>query len=280
MDKLVITISPSGSAANRPSQPDMRVPKLHADAAVESFNAGASIVHLRGTRLVENPEIPPGRRGPALDNWREVTSLIRSRCDIVINYGSAAMELSVRKPLLALKPEAGSFLTGHHHLGMLVPVEFQQQSARDHLEAGVLPEVEIFSSGGIGNMKALIKAGLLHPPYCATLFFNWSAYVSVPPTLLELQSRLASLPPDTHWTVCARGPGELEMAAHAIMLGGHIRVGLENNVELPPGRPASSNGELVERIVRLAHDLGREVATPQEARKMLGLPRKPEKAKG
>ncbi len=280
MDKLVITISPSGRAANLPSQPDMRVPKLHADAVVESFNAGASIVHLRGTRVTENPEIPIGWREPALDNWREVTSLIRSRCDIVINYGSAAMELSVRKPLLALKPEAGSFLIGHYPGGMLVPVEFQQQSARNHLEAGVLPEVEIGHSGEIGNLNLLVKAGLLHPPYCVTLFFNFFASLSAPPTLLELQSRLALLPPNTHWTVCVRGPAELEMAAYAIILGGHVRTGLEHNIEIAPGRPASSQGEVVERIVRLAHDLGREVATPQEARKMLGLPRKPEKPKG
>ena len=279
MDKLVITTSVSGRAANLPSQPDMRVPKLHADAAVEGFNAGAAIVHLRGTRLTDDTKIPVGQRGPDLDNWREATSLVRSRCNIVINYGSSAMSLVVRKPLLALKPEASSFLVGHHYMSMLVTAEDQQQSARDHLEAGVLPEVEIFHSGDIGNLNALAKAGLLRPPFCVTLFFGWASYAAVPPTLLELQSRLAMLPPDTHWTVCARGPGHLEMAAYAIALGGHVRTGLENNVEMTPGRPATSQGELVERIVRLAHDLGREVATPQEAREALGLPRKPEKPK-
>jgi 3-keto-5-aminohexanoate cleavage enzyme len=274
-DKLVITVSPSGRAENLPSQADMRVPKLHADAAVEGFNAGASIVHLRGNRLTQDPKIPQGQRGPELENWREVTSLVRSRCDIVINYGSSAMEPSVRKPLLPLKPDAGSFLVGHHYGGMAVPVEDQRQSALDHLEAGVLPEVEIFHSGDLANLNALIATGLLRPPYCVTLFFNYTHYYAVPASMLELQSRLALLPPNTHWTVCVKGARHLEMAAYAIALGGHVRTGLENNVELAPGRPATSQGTCVERIVRLAQDLGREVATPQEAREMLGLPRRP-----
>lgn len=271
IDKLVITLAPSGRAPNLPSQPDMRIPKLHADAALEGFNAGASIVHVRGTQLTGD------QRGPDLDNWREVTSLVRSRCDMVINYGSSAMVPSVRKRLLALKPDAGSVLVGHHYGGLPIPAENARQSVLDHLEAGVLPEVEIFHSGDIANLNVLVKAGLLRPPYQVTLFFNYASYYGVPPSLLELQSRLALLPPNTHWTVQTRGPRQLEMAAYAIMWGGHVRTGLENGVELAPGRPATSQGECVEQIVRLARDLGREVATPQEARKMLGLPRKPEK---
>ena len=271
IDKLVITLAPSGRAPDLPSQPDMRVPKLHADAALEGFNAGASIVHLRGTQLAG------GQGGPDLENWREVTGLVRSRCDMVINYGSSAMAPSIRKPLLALKPDAGSVLVGHHYGGMPISAENARQSMRDHLEAGVLPEVEIFHSGDIANLNVLVKAGLVRPPYQVTLFFNYSSYYGVPPSLLELQSRLALLPPNTHWTVNTKGPRQLEMAAYAILWGGHVRTGLENSVEAAPGRPATSQGECVEQIVRLARDLGREVATPQDARKMLGLPRKPEK---
>jgi 3-keto-5-aminohexanoate cleavage enzyme len=280
MDKLVITVSPSGQAPNLPSQPDMRVPKLHADAILEGFNAGASVVHIRGTRVTEDPKIPQGLRGPTLDNWKEVTNLVRSRCDIVVNFGSSAMEPNVRKPLLALKPDSGSFLVGHHYGGMSVPVEKQRRSALDHLEAGVLPEVEIFHTGDMANLNMLIKTGVIRPPYCVTLFFDYTHYYSVPATLPQLQNQLALLPPNTHWTVCVKGPKHLEMAAYAIVLGGHVRTGLENEVELAPGRLAKSQRECVERIVRLAQDLGRPVATPQEAREMLGLPRKPEKSNG
>lgn len=278
MNKLIITVSPSGEAPNLPSQPDMRVPKLHADAVLEGFNAGASVAHIRGTRVTNDPNIPQGRRGPVLDNWREVTGLVRSRCNIVVNFGSSAMEPSVRKPLLTLKPDSGSFLVGHHYGGMAVPVEDQRQSALDHLEAGVLPEVEIFHTGDMANLNMLIKTGVIRPPYCVTLFFDYTHYYSVPATLAQLQNQLALLPPNAHWTVCVKGPRHLEMAAHAIALGGHVRTGLENDVELAPGRPAKSQGECVERIVRLAQDLGRPVAKPQEAREILGLPRKPEKS--
>ena len=279
-DKLIITVSPSGEAPNLPTQSDMRVPKLHADAVLEGFNAGASVVHIRGTRTTEDPKVPQGLREPTLDNWREVTGLVRSRCDIVVNFGSSAMEPNVRKPLLGLKPDSGSFLVGHHYGGMSVPVEDQRRSALDHLEAGVLPEVEIFHTGDMSNLNLLIKSGVIHPPYCVTLFFDYTHYYSVPATIQQLQNQLALLPPNTHWTVCVKGPKHLEMAAYAIALGGHVRTGLENEVELAPGRPAKSQGECVERIVRLAQDLGRQVATAKEAKEMLGLPRKPEVPKG
>lgn len=277
MNKLIITVSPSGAAPNLPSQPDMKDPKLHADAVLEGFNAGASVVHIRGTsRPGDDPSGIHGH-GPDLDNWREVTRLVRSRCNIVVNFGSSAMEPRARKPLLALKPEAASFLVGHHYSGMAVPVEFQRQLALDHLEAGVLPEVEIFHTGDMANLNMLIKTGVMRPPYCVTLFFNYTHYYTVPTTLPQLLNQLALLPPNAHWTVCVKGPMHLDMAAHAIALGGHVRTGLESEVELAPGRPAKSQGECVERIVRLAQDLGRQVATSQEARDILGLPRKPEK---
>jgi len=127
-------------------------------------------------------------------------------------------------------------------------------------------------------MRQLVQAGLLEPPFCGTLFFNWEGINWSPATRLELEARLAVIPESMHWTVTTRGAEHQNMLAHAIMLGGHVRTGLEDNVELAPGRPAASNAELVEWVVRLAHDLGREVATPAEAREMLGLPRTPRSA--
>lgn len=207
----------------------------------------------------------------------EITNLVRSRCDAIVNYGGSGMPPKDRKTLLALKPDAISVLVGHHFGGMPVPMENARQTALDAMEAGVLPEVEIFHSGDIANLNLLVKEGLFHPPYEVTLFFNYAPYYGVPPSLLELQSRLALLPPGTNWTVCTRGPRQLEMAAYAIMWGGHVRTGLENNIEVAPGQPAKSQGECVEQIVQLARALGREIATPQDARRILGLPRKPER---
>ncbi len=280
-EKLCITVSPSGQGRLAPAPPGPRTIAQHAAAALEGRNAGAAIVHLRGDRVTQDPKVPQGLRGPNMEHWRQLTEAVRSQSDIVINFGSSAMEPSVRKPLLALKPEAGSFLVGHHYGGMAVPRENQRQYAVDHLEAGVLPEVEIFHTGDLANLNALIGTGLLRPPYCVTLFLEYERdYYRVPATLLQLQSMLELLPPNTHWTLCTRGPKHLEMAAHAIALGGHVRTGLENDVELAPGRPARTQGECVERIAQLARSLGRDVATPAEARRMLGLPRTPARANG
>ena len=274
-DKLVITISPSGGGAG--AAREARTPKRDADAALEGINAGASIVHLRGAI-----SSPPGPmiNTPDLDYWRELGESVRSRSDVVINFGASAMTPAVRKSLLALKPDAGSFLVGHHYAGMAVPVENQRQYAIDYLDAGVLPEVEVFHTGDVANLNALIKTGVMRPPYCVTIFINHARYYQVPPTASQLQSMLELLPPRTHWTVCVDGPKHLELAAYAIALGGHVRTGLENGVELAPGRLAKTQAECVERIVQLARDLGREVASPKEARAMLLLPRRPETVKG
>jgi uncharacterized protein (DUF849 family) len=207
LNKLIITVSPSGADPHQTSSTDIaKDPKRHADAILEGFHAGASVVHIRGASAVEkNPDVLHGH-GADLNNWKEVTDLVRSRCNIVINYGSSAMEPPVRKPLLALKPEAASFLVGHHYTGMAVLPDFQRQSALNHLEAGVLPEVEIFHTGDMANLNALIKTGVLRPPYCVTLFFNYDAYYAVPPTLPLLQGQLGLMSANAHWTICAKGP--------------------------------------------------------------------------
>ncbi len=272
MGKLIITVSPGGRAANVASQPDMSDPTIQAQAAEDAYNAGASIVHIRGNRA-------PGASGlnePDMDHWRAITDRIHARTDLIVNFGVAAMSPEVRARLLTLHPDAGSFLVGHHFTGMMVPPVDQQALARIHMEAGVLPELEIFRACDVWNMNQLIKAGLLKPPYCGTLFFNWEGINWSPATPLELDARLAVLPPEMHWTATARGPEHLKIMAHAIMRGGHVRTGLEDNVEFAGGRVPESNAQLVEWLVRLARDLGREVASPQEAREMLGLPRSPE----
>ena len=94
-----------------------------------------------------------------------------------------------------------------------------------------------------------------------------------------LTAMVAMLPPRTPWTLCVGGPNHLDMAAIAIARGGHVRTRLENNVELSPGKPARTQGECVGRIVQLARSLGREIASPHDARQLLGLPRRPEVVK-
>jgi len=278
-ERLVITLSPSGQSTLLPrsSQYEAGDVQAHAAAALDGIGAGAAIVHLRGaSKNVGRGPGPSLLNQPDLENWRQLTEAVRAKSKAIINYGASAMTPPVRKELLALKPEAGSFLVGHHYGGMTVPVEAQRQYATDYLAAGVLPEVEVFHSGDVANFLALVETGLLRPPYCVTVFLNYSPYYKVPATPLQLEATVAMLPPKTHWTVCVRGPKHLDMAAAAIAAGGHVRTGLENDVELSPGRPARTQGECVERIVQLARSLGREVGSPEDARRQLGLPRQRE----
>jgi 3-keto-5-aminohexanoate cleavage enzyme len=278
MNKLIVTVTPSGADPHDPTHFELaNDPKRHADAIMDAFHAGASIVHIRGAVKAEKNPDPLRGRAPEFDSWKEVTELVRSRCNIMINYGLSAMQPAVRKPLFALKPEAASFLVGHHYSGLPVLPDFQREAALNHLEAGVLPEVEVFHTGDMANWNALIKTGLLRPPYCVTLFFEYQPYYPVPPTVTLLQGLLSMMPENAHWTLNVKGPKHLDMAAQTIALGGHVRTGLENGVELSPGRYARTQAECVERIVQLAKSLGREIATPDEARQILGLPRKPEK---
>ncbi len=276
-EKLVITLSPSGAGSLLPQRGPRDV-RAHAAEALEGINAGAAIVHLRGAS--KNVAQKPHQNLinlPDMEDWRQLTEAVRSKSSVIINYGASAMTPDVRKQLITtLKPDAGSFLVGHHYGGLTLLPDIQKQFAVDHLAAGVLPEVEVFHTGDVANFNDLVAQGLLKPPYCVTVFLDYSRYYKVPATVQQLEAMVALLPPNTHWTICVRGPKHLEMAAIAITMGGHVRTGLENDVELSPGRPAKTQGECVERIVQLARSLGREIATIAEARQQLALPRKPE----
>lgn len=274
LEKLILTVVPCGRG-RMPDPPDMADARTQAQAALEAYQAGASVAHLHGNMRQDSG------REPDFEHWAELTRLVRNRSDMIVQFGRAVMSPMVRKRLLELGPDMGSFLLGHHDilinsgqaLHALCTQEEQAESARYHLEAGVLPECEVWHAGNLWNMRRLIEAGLLRPPFYATLFLGWPGGHWAPASPQELLSRVAALPPDTHWGLSVKGPQQVGLHALAITLGGHVRVGFEDNAELYPGVPARSNAQLVERIVRLARELGREVATPAEARAILGLPR-------
>jgi len=277
VDKLIITVNPAGKG-QFPEAPDMEDAKAQAEEAVRAYNAGASVAHIHGAMLPGE-----GSRQPDLAHWQEMVDIIRSKTELIVQFGRAVMRPPVRKELLSLKPEMSSFLLGHHDiitargpLNALAPLEDIKESARYHLEAGVIPEMEVWHNGNIWNMQQLIEARLLEPPYYATIFLGAPGGHWAPDTAQELLNRVVVLPHGVVWGLSVHGPRQAALHALAIAEGGHVRTGWEDNPYLHRGEPARSNAELVERIVRLARDIGREVATPAEARKILGLPRKPQ----
>ena len=139
---------------------------------------------------------------------------------------------------------------------------------------GVKPELEIYDTGHINTAKALAREGKLKEPLHVqfVMFGGLSCMSPTPETLLYCVN---NLPAGWTWSVCAPGKFEMQMGALAIIMGGHVRVGMEDNIYVEKGVLAKSNAELVTKIVRIATELGREIATPDEARQILGLkPRK------
>lgn len=137
------------------------------------------------------------------------------------------------------------------------------------LERGIKPEIEVFEAGMIDNALRLLRKGLLQEP----LHFNFVLGVpgAMAGTVRNLAFLVDSIPPGSTWTVSGIGRQETPLAVAAMAMGGHVRVGFEDNIYYRRGELATSNGQLVARIVRIAQELGREIATPAEAREILGI---------
>jgi 3-keto-5-aminohexanoate cleavage enzyme len=171
-----------------------------------------------------------------------------------------------------LNPEMATLSTGSVNFGEDLFVNTMEEIrtfARTMIAKGVKPEIEAFDSGMVQNALTLVKEGILELP----LHFDFVLGVpgAMPGTPEALMYMRSLLPAGCTWTVAGIGRTELPLGAMAIILGGHVRVGFEDNIYYKRGQLAESNAQLVQRMVRLAEELGREVATPEEARKILHL---------
>ncbi len=172
---------------------------------------------------------------------------------------------------MRLLPEMGSFTTGSNNLPKMIyenSPQFIEYLAQVYKETGVKPEIEVFEAGMINNALFLHKKGLIE----GSLHFDFvlGAPGSLPGTARNLLFLAESIPFGSTWTVAGIGKAEIPLAAVAIVLGGHVRVGLEDNLYMPDGSQAS-NPRLVEKVVAIAGEIGREIATPEEARSILSL---------
>jgi 3-keto-5-aminohexanoate cleavage enzyme len=141
--------------------------------------------------------------------------------------------------------------------------------AHEMRERGIKPELEVFNSGQLNEVYRLIEEGLLESPYYVNLIFGGRTFTIPRPQ--NVLAMVRDLPADAEFNVLATGPHQLPLTTLSVLLGGHVRVGLEDNLYYENGRLAESNAELVERTVEIADQLGRDIATPDEARAMLGM---------
>lgn len=273
MDKLIITAALTGSRPTKTMNP--AVPYAPAEIAAEAVacaRAGAAVVHIH----VRDPLTGAPSSDPAL--FAEVVTRIRGECDVLINLTTSGLHIegedivARRLAPVALQPELCSLDIGSVNFRDRLfanPPDWGETAARAMQAAGVKPEIEVFDVGHIHQARHLIERGLIDPPpyFQLCMGVDWG----IPATAENLLFMQRQLPPGAVWSVLGVGRAQLPMITLGILLGGHIRVGFEDNLYLRKGVLASSNAAFVEMAVNLAHQLQREVATPAEARAILGL---------
>ncbi len=274
MDKLIITCAPVGAEVTKADNPAVPYgPAEIAASALAAVEAGASIVHLHARDAAGQPS-----QDPAL--FKDLFARIKAKADPIlqISTGGAVTATTAERlapladPEVAKYLEMASFTCGTVNFGddvFMNSPAFLLALARKLKETGIKPEIEVFEPGMIANALRLARQGELSHP----LHFDFVLGVpgAMPGGVRQLQFLVDSLPGLCTWCVAGVGSHQLPMATMAILMGGHVRVGLEDNLYYRKGELAESNAQLVARVVRLARELGREVATPDEAREILGL---------
>jgi 3-keto-5-aminohexanoate cleavage enzyme len=272
MEKLIITVGITGSRITREQTPYIPVtPQEIAQSGIESWRAGASVLHVH----VRDPKTGLGTQDHSI--FKEVVDRIRGETDAILCLTTSGipgrnLEFGERLVPLSFNPELVSFDAGSINMRenvFLNPPEFLEILAKETLAKGIKPELEVFEVGMVYTCLRFLERGLLKPP----LHFQFVLGVlgGMPATAKSLLHLSEIIPQDSTWSVIGIGPGQLPMAMIAMVMGGHVRVGLEDNTHYSKGVLAKTNAQLVERVVRIAKEFGREIATPQESRKILSL---------
>ncbi|MTW18093.1 3-keto-5-aminohexanoate cleavage protein [Rhodoplanes serenus] len=290
---VIVTCALTGGGDTVGKSPAVPVtPEQIAESAIEAARAGAAIVHIH----VRDPAT--GKPATDLALYREVVERIRAvDADVILNLTTGAgarfipsaadpkvggegttlapPELRVRH-IEALRPEICTLDITTMNFGEFVFVNTPAHlrvMGRAVAAAGVLPELECFDSGNVRLALRLIEEGVLHPPAMFQLCLGvpWGA-PATPESMLFMRSLL---PAGAFWTGFGIGGAQFPMVAQAVLLGGHVRVGLEDNLYVERGVLAPSNAALVEKAVRIVRALDAEPASPAEARRILALPRPP-----
>jgi 3-keto-5-aminohexanoate cleavage enzyme len=272
MEKLIITAAICGAEVLKEHNP--AVPYTVAECVREAksaSDAGASIIHLHVRRDDGTPTQDKAR-------FREVIEAIRAACPGVIiqpsTGGAVGMTDDERLQPTELRPEMATLDCGTLNFGgdeIFTNTENTiKYFGRRMIELGIKPELECFDKSMIDMALRLHRKGFIAAP----MHFDFVMGVNggIGGELRDFLFLRGSIPADATYTVAGIGRHEFPLAAAAIIDGGHVRVGFEDNVFLSKGVLARSNGELVEKVTRLAAELGREIARPDEARAILGLP--------
>ncbi|MFO7984609.1 MAG: 3-keto-5-aminohexanoate cleavage protein [Desulfatiglandaceae bacterium] len=298
MQKRIITAAITGSIHTPSMSPYLPItPDEIVEETVRAYEAGAAVAHIH----VRNPET--GQPSADVNLYREVAEKIKQRCNIVLcitTGGGLGMTTEQRVVAVPeLKPELASFNFGTFNFGLFHAVdsfpEFKYEWERDYLamtedfflpntfktlrefsdvfqQYGVQPELEVYDMGQLNNVAFMVNRGeLKRPIYIQFVMGILGGIQPGADNLLFLFNSAKKLLGEFNWSVCAAGRSQFNMCTLSLLLGGNVRVGLEDNLYIEKGVKAKSNAEQVEKIARIAKELGIEPATPDEARDILGL---------
>jgi 3-keto-5-aminohexanoate cleavage enzyme len=286
-DACIITGAVSGAVASKEQCPGIPyTPEEYAKEVRRARDAGASMVHIHARE-------PNGTPTVRADHYRAITQAILAETpDIIVNYSTGWVGLPMAERvehIATLKPEIGALNMGSMNYAKYSPkrkrfvFSFVFTNSFDDivfllermLEAGVKPECECFDVGHVESAGPLVDLGVLAPPIQFSLIHGVLGGIAA--TARNLAHMAGAVPDDCTWGVIAVSREQWTMVGAAAALGGHVRVGFEDNFYLPSGEMASSNGELVEAAASIVRLEGRKVAEPEEARRLLALPAEPDR---
>jgi len=291
MQKLIITVacdSRTSYPINHQCPPQDDIDGV-ARQYIDGVKAGAAIAHIHGIRTLEESMQADGKQVSRIDHdgWKRLQEAILANSDPVMQFGVASARLEEKVKLMALGPDMMAVAFNAHdeyfnpdpqfppkRMMAIHPVEELLAYAEAADAHKVKLEVECFHTGAFWNLEFVRKHGFLKDKAYTTLFLGWPGGTWTPPTEKALIYLVDHLPENCIWNVSVMSPlKQWDLLSLAVSLGGHVRVGYEDNPYIAPGALAKNNAVLVERMVKIAQGLGREVATPREARQILALRR-------
>lgn len=275
-NKRIITVATTGAYPTKENNPNVPLqPKEIAEEIYKCWQAGAAIAHIH----VREDDGTPSMN---FEKFEETVRLVREYedCDIILNLtssgGTNLKEKDRFRPFYELKPEMATFDAGTMNWQHVTIFEnnpkFLEQLGTLMNEVNVKPEIEVFDPGMIYNAGYYLKKGILKSPshfqFCMGVAGGIAATTK---NLVFMKDTMESVAPGSTWSAFGVGKNAMEILYAAVAMGGHVRVGMEDNVVYKRGQLAESNAQFVDRAKRVIEEFGAEVATPAEARQILGL---------
>ena len=275
-DKVIITVAQTGALVTKSMNPGLpEQPEEIAESAYACYQEGASICHIHGRDK-------EGKTTGSKEVFQDIHDRIRAKCNIIIQDstgGGPNLSFDQRIECIHAKPEMASLnmgtlmrLTGQYKG---VPFANMPEEIENYVtqmkKLGIKPEMEIYSHAMLRDVENLIKKGLVEKPYYINLVLGMTYQGAVDATPKYLNSILDFLPEDAIFNVTPVGAAQLPLTTMAMILGGCLRVGMEDNIYYRKGEMVKTNAQFVARAVRIARELNKEPMKPDEARKFLGL---------